>query len=181
MSTLPTGRMLRRGSHGFTLMELLIVIFILGMFCFMLTPRLENIFSGGDLRLASRIIIGEIRNARGVAAYSHRNQVLRMNMDEGLIYPVLMEPVGEGVSPVGLPLPDGVRLEDVVTLSKGVLREGDAMIRFLANGCVEKSLIHLKNETEEIFTLDINPLTGNVILHEGYIDESVVQQRIHAP
>ena len=181
MPTLPTGRMLSRVPHGFTLMELLMVIFILGMFSFMMAPRMERILSGGDLRLASRLIMGEIRNARGIAASTRKDQVLRLNLDRNLIYPVTGEPAEEKRSQGGLPLPEGVMIEDVAVLAKGVYREGEAEIRFLTNGCIEQSLIHLKNEREKHYTLDINPVTGNVILHEGYIDNHARQQRIYAP
>ena len=68
-------------------------------------------------------------------------------------------------------LPPGVSIEDVVVLSRGKDQEGEAFIRFFANGCVEHSLIHLRNISNEAYTLEINPVTGWVRIHEGYIEK----------
>ena len=177
MRILQTGPLSRRASCGFTLIELLIVLFILGIASFLLTPRLENIISGGDLRLASRIIIGEIHNARGIAAYTHLDQDLLLNMDENTIYPVEIVSAderfageasrGHNIPPAIRRMPEGVSLEEVFVLSRGRFQGGSAAIRFYANGCVEQSRIHLRNERGASYTLDINPLTGNTVLKEG--------------
>ena len=73
-------------------------------------------------------------------------------------------------------LPQGVHVEDVVVLPFGKKQEGEAKIRFFANGTIDDSLIHLRNEAGEVYTLEINPLTGNVVIHDTYMDKKVLQQ-----
>ena len=53
----------------------------------------------------------------------------------------------------------------------GKIQEGEAFITFFANGCVDRSLIHLRNEKDEVYTLEINPLTGHVKIHDRYIEQ----------
>ena len=185
MLTSQTGPLKKNRIYGFTLIELLLVILIVGLFSGLLSIRIENIFSGGDLRLASRVIISEINSLRGKAAYTHKEQVLGLEVGGNTLYPIDSEmpkkPFSERVTEEKEPapkiayLPEGVTLEDVVTLSKGKIQEGEARIRFFANGCIEKSLIHLRNEADEVYTLEINPLTGRVKIHDTYIEQKTTE------
>jgi Tfp pilus assembly protein FimT len=166
--------------EGFTLFELVIVLFIISLFIGLVTVPIEGVFSGGDLGRATRMIMSEVSQLRGEAAYTRKPQVLILNITENSFYPY--EPTDEKkqedpledtgqVSAKKQELPPGVSLEDVVVLSRGKKQEGEAFIRFFANGCVEHSLIHLRNSANEARTLEINPVTGWVTIHEGYIEE----------
>jgi hypothetical protein len=75
------------------------------------------------------------------------------------------------------PLPSGVRIEDVVLPSRGKIQQGEAGIRFFANGSVERAVIHLRNEREEAYTLEISPITGHVEVQDGYIEKETRPRR----
>ena len=183
MRTSPTGLSKNNSLPGFTLIELLIVLFIVGLFSALLSIRIEGALSGGDLRLATRVVIGEIKKLRGKAAYSHQDHEMVFHIDENRFYPV--EPASEegessqysmaenSTEPDEVSLPDGVSLEGVVIASKGKSQEGEAAIRFYGNGCIDRSLIHLRNEKNEAYTLEINPLTGRVKIYDRYVDQRV--------
>jgi prepilin-type N-terminal cleavage/methylation domain-containing protein len=181
MQMSPIGQPSRDRPQGFTLLELLIVIVILGIFSAVFSVRIEGVLSGGDLRLASRLIIGEIYKLRGRAAYASKDLVLTLDIDENaLIPPKVPEEEVESLSvffkgryeePERLRIPKGVKLEDVVVFSHGKIQEGKAYITFFANGCVDRSLIHLRNEKDAVYTLEINPLTGQVKTHDRYIEQ----------
>ena len=183
MLTLQTGLSNKNRVCGFTLIELLVVLLILGLFSALLSIRIEGLFSGGDLRFASRIIINEINNLRGKAAHTRKDQVLGLEVGHNILYPVESAPHREitpewMIEEKEIPLkatylPEGVRFEDVVVLSKGKVQEGEARIRFFANGCIERSLIHLRNETDKVYTLEINPLTGYVRVYDTYVDQKM--------
>jgi prepilin-type N-terminal cleavage/methylation domain-containing protein len=168
---------------GFTLFELLLVLLLVGLFSTLLSLRLESLLPGGDLRLATRTMIKEIHEHRGRAAYTHSEQALGLDMDRNVLYPFVSRPDEEMKS--GQPadkeqeldtakhLPRGVTIEDVVLLSKGKIQEGEAKITFYANGCVERALIHLRNEEDEAYTLEIKPITGHVEVHDRYIEQEI--------
>ncbi|RJQ49968.1 MAG: prepilin-type N-terminal cleavage/methylation domain-containing protein [Desulfobacteraceae bacterium] len=166
---------------GFTLLELMVVTLLTGIFLTVISLRIENVFSGGDLRLASRIIIGRINQARAQAVYTRTEQVIGLNVDRNSFYKIKPEDSGKqsaywtasDLEEGEMPLPQGVRLEDVTVLTRGKIQEGEARIRFFANGCIERSLIHLRNEADQSYTLEINPLTGSVKLHDRYIEQRV--------
>ena len=185
MRILPTGSSKQSSLPGFTLLELLVVLFLVGLFSALLSIRIEGVVSGGDLRLATRLIIGEINELRGKAAYTRKDQELGFNLDENSFYPIESEPEDE--EPFGWfsekndselnvrRVPDGVKVEDLVIFSKGKVQEGEAKIKFYANGSVERSLIHLRNEKDSVYTLEINPLTGHVRLYDRYVDQQIAE------
>ena len=184
MGMLPIGRPKKDNQHGFTLIELVAVLAILGLFVSIITLRIENVLTGGDLRLATRIIMSEIRRTRGDAARSRKDQVLVIQMEENALYPVEYQPethsdaqwpaYGDEIHRNSRHLPQGVCVEDVVVLPRGKTQEGEARIRFFANGTLERSLIHLSNEKGEIYTLEINPFTGHVSIYDRYVDQKLL-------
>jgi prepilin-type N-terminal cleavage/methylation domain-containing protein len=179
-----TGSKKRDDQRGFTLFELVIVIFIVTLFLGLVSAPIQGIFAGGDLGKATRMIMSEVSRLRGEAAFTRTPQALILNINENSFYPYeLTEDRSledrlkdtQQVSRWKQELPPGVQFEDVVVLSKGKDQEGEAFIRFFSNGAVEHSLIHLRNSANEAYTLEIIPLTGFVRIHEGYIEKK--QQR----
>jgi prepilin-type N-terminal cleavage/methylation domain-containing protein len=182
----PTGRKPKADSPGFTLLELVVVLVILGLVISLVIPRFQNALTGGDMRLATRMIIGEIRRFRGDAARTRTTRTMVLHIDDNALYSLetalVSQPGSEGVGYAEekkydyRELPQGVHVEDVVVLAVGKKQEGEARIRFFANGTVDRSLIHLRNETDEVYTLEINPFTGNVLIHDRYVDQKVIQE-----
>lgn len=182
---LPIGGQREGNLFGFTLIEIVVVLAIISLFISMLTLRIESFLTGGDMRLATRIVISEIRMMRGKAAHDRKDQILVIQMDNNTLYPLEMSSnqsagdriwanYGEEKDRNYRHLPEGVSVEDVVVLPYGKKQEGEAKIRFFANGTVERSLIHLRNEKGEIYTLEIKPFTGDVLIHDRYVDQKVL-------
>lgn len=179
MRTSPTGRRKRADRSGFTLLELAVVLVIVALFISAISPRIGSLFADGDLPLATRMLVREIGRIRGVSAYTHKGMELGLKVGSGSYYPI--ETPAEGVAgwtvekreeaPDAGMLPSGVVVADVVLLPRGKIQEGEARIRFFPNGCVERALIHLRNENEETYTLKINPLTGHVKVYDTYVEE----------
>jgi prepilin-type N-terminal cleavage/methylation domain-containing protein len=175
-----TGSKRSNDQRGFTLFELVIVVFIIALFLGLVSAPIEGVLAGGDLGKATRMIMSEVSRLRGEAAYTRKPQALIVNITENSFYPyeVQEDKKSEGLlrdtERAGVKkqeLPAGVRFEDVVVLAKGKEQEGEAFIRFFSNGCVEHSLIHLRNSADEAYTLEIQPVTGFVRIHEGYIEK----------
>ena len=178
-----TGLLRNNKTRGFTLIELLVVILMLGLFSSLLAVRIEDVVTGGDLRLASRIVIGQIQKLRGMAAFTHKVQVLGVQVGKGKLYPVQLEQgkdfaFEENIkekdrASAAVNLPDGVVFKDVVIVSKEKVQDGEARIKFYPNGCVDRAMIHIKNQHDKVYTLEILPLTGQVIIHDGYIEQEM--------
>ena len=61
---------------------------------------------------------------------------------------------------------------------KGKIQEGEARLLFFPDGSIERSLIHLRNEKNEVYTLEINPLTGAVKIYDRYIEQKSEDNRV---
>jgi prepilin-type N-terminal cleavage/methylation domain-containing protein len=173
----PIGRNLRSHS-GFTLLEILVALLILSVFMMVSLTRIEAILPQGALRLATRTIIGEIAWTRGKAASTHRDLILEFNEADNTIvcYAVEEEHVGRDSNPAGegkerrrkVRLPDGVTLRDVVVSSRPRTPGGTASVRFYANGTLDPLVIYIGNDQNDAFRMVVNPLTGEVRLHDHH-------------
>jgi len=189
----PTGRPKKNRAAGFTLFEFAVVLFLISLFFVLVTVPIEGVLSGGDLGQATRMLMSEVSSLRGEAAYTRKIQTLVLNIEENRFYALepetlvefrkteesLFEEEEEAV-PRHKDLPSGVFFADVVLDTLGKVQEGKAEIRFFANGSVEHALIHLKNEGGKFYTLEINPVTGLIRTHEGYIEQQRQKSRLHA-
>ena len=189
----PTGRPRKNETAGFSLFEIAVVLFIISLFFVLVTVPIEGILSGGDLGQATRMLMSEVSKLRGEAAYTRKIQTLVLNIEQNTFYalepetPVEFRKTEESffeeekeVVPRRKDLPPGVFFADVVVDTLGKVQEGKAEVRFFANGCVEHTLIHLKNEGGKFYTLEINPVTGLIRTHEGYIEQKRQGSRFHA-
>ena len=189
----PTGRPRRNRPAGFTLFEFAFVLFLISLFFVLVAVPIEGVLSGGDLGQATRMLMSEVSRLRGEAAYTRKVQTLVLDMEKNTFYALEPETLvefrkteeslfaeEEAVVPGKKDLPSGVFFADVVLDTLGKVQEGKAEVRFFANGCVEHALIHLKNEGGKFYTLEINPVTGLIRTHEGYIEQQRQGSRFHA-
>jgi hypothetical protein len=189
----PTGRPEKNRAAGFTLFEFAVVLFLISLFFVLVTVPIEGVLSGGDLGQATRLLMSEVSKLRGEAAYTRKIQTLVLDMEQNTFYALTPETLvefrkteeslfkeEEEIAPLKKDLPSGVFFADVVLDTLGKLQEGKAQIRFFTNGSVDHALIHLKNEGGKSYTLEINPVTGLIRTHEGYIDQKRQKSRFHA-
>jgi general secretion pathway protein H len=189
----PTGRPGRNKTAGFSLFEFAVVLFIISLFFVLVTVPIEGVLSGGDLGQATRMLMSEVSKLRGEAAYTRKVQTLVLDMEQNTFYPLESETPEElrktedtrfeeekEIVPRKKELPLGVSFADVVLDTLGKVEGGKVGVRFFPNGCVEHTLIHLKNEGGKVYTLEINPVTGLIRTHEGYIEQKRERSRFHA-
>lgn len=159
--------------HGFTLIELILVVFILGTAALLVAPRLSS-FGAGSLKGASRHFAGLIQYIAQESSVTKQSYRLYYDLRKGAYWVAVGQEAGEFVSYVETSdplmgrrlLPKGISFEDVITAQQGRVTEGEAFTQFYPVG-VDKSLIHLR-EGEERWTLEINPLTGGVRVYSEY-------------
>ena len=157
---------------GFTLLELLIVITILGTLAMVIFPRMSS-FGAGNMKWTARHLAGLIRHLAQESVSRKKTFRLVYNLEnEAYWSEVLGEnreftPTGDPLAPRRV-LAKGISFEDVITPQQGKVREGEAFTQFYPVG-VEKTWIHLK-QGDRIWTLVINPLTGRVKIFEKYVE-----------
>ncbi len=158
--------------NGFTLLELMLVIAILGILAMVLFPRMSS-FGSGNMKRTARHFAALIQHLAQESVSRKKTFRLNYNLENEAYW---SEVLGENLAfgPTGDPLaprrvlPKGISFEDVITPQQGKVREGEAFTQFYPVG-VEKTWIHLK-QGDRLWTLVINPLTGRVKVFEKYVE-----------
>jgi general secretion pathway protein H len=165
-------------SKGFTLIELMVVIVVLGVMMTLIIPQLGNI-GDANLKRSARHLTGMVRFLHDESQAKKMVYRLKFDIQGGKYW-------AEEWTILSNDTAEFKRLQ-VALASEGSLagqtsfkdvqvgsHPDDPYILFTPNGWVEPAFIHLRNSDDKLFTLIVNPLTGNTELREGEVEE---QQR----
>jgi prepilin-type N-terminal cleavage/methylation domain-containing protein len=161
-------------NSGFTLIEIVIVVLIIGLLALVLLPRMAG-FSGGNSKTAIRHLTGTIQTLRDEAEFQQKIFRLNFNISEQKYDVSLLNENGEFVpyhsDSIGVAEFRGkLLLKDVVTLRQGKVSEGTAYLFFYPLGRVEKGYLHFEDEGRP-FTLQIYSISGKVKWYDGYLEQ----------
>ncbi len=162
------------GEKGFSLLELMVVLLVIGMVLAFTFPKFQNLL-GGDIKSVTRKLVGTIQYLYDESSMKRKVYRLNFDLNDQKYWASALQETGE-ITRVETPvlpeksLPKGVRIEDVVVLRAGKVNQGKIYTEFYPIGEVEKTAIHLLDDGGERITLEINPLTGRVRIHEGFRD-----------
>ncbi len=168
------GGQIKSAAPGFTLIELAIVIFIMGLMLSLTLPYL-----GGFRQAALR---SQARRLAGRATYmfdeaTGHKLVLRLifdidnngyaaaQLDPYAVQPVFAPDNGVGDKPVMMP--EAIRIRDVTVEGIGTVNRGVVATNFYPEGYVDATVVHLEDASGDVMTLEISPLTGQVAIIAG--------------
>jgi prepilin-type N-terminal cleavage/methylation domain-containing protein len=167
-------RSMKGAARGFTLLELAIVIFIMGLMLSLAMPYL-----GGFRQAALR---SQARRLAGRASYmfdeaTGHKMVLRLifdldnngyaaaQLDPYAVQPAFAPDRGQGGKPVMMP--EAIRIRDVTIEGVGTVNRGTVATNFYPEGYVDATVIHLEDASGDVMTLELSPLTGQVAIISG--------------
>jgi prepilin-type N-terminal cleavage/methylation domain-containing protein len=163
-----------RFTCGFTLLELAVVIFIMGLMMLIAMPYFGGL-KNAQLRSAARTMAGRATYLYEEA--SAQKLVIRMVFDLDhqsyrvlVLDPYAARPIftadpAPGDTPVVLP--PNVAIRDVTVEGIGTCRRGMIACQFYPDGYVDATLVHLVDSNGDVMTLGVNPLTGQVRIANG--------------
>ena len=167
-------RRYRGVGRGFTLLELAVVIFLIGLMMTLAMPYFGGMQSSQmrseSRRLASRAnYLYEEAGAQKV--------ILRLTFDfannryfASRLDPFAAKPAFHAENgPAGVPviLPAGIWIRDVTVEGLGTFQRGVVSAQFYPGGYVDATMIHLADSKGEVFTLAIDPFSGHVSIVRG--------------
>ncbi len=163
-------------NRGFTLIELMVVIALIGVMLFIAVPTTRDALTVNNLKKAARQFIGLERQLRVDAVRDQVNYVLVLNVPAASYFVITDDMTPEKVLEVekaqSKKLAGDVVLLDVVRDKNEKIKEGRVKIKFGKNHVSPPLVLHLSQE-EERMTLVVNPFLGVTAVYDDYREISV--------
>ena len=159
--------------RGYTLIELIVVLVLIGIMLTVAAPRLRNALLTDDLKGIARKMIGIINNLRNEAIREQRDYFLHLDLDANrfwVSYGSMTDEERAVAVEEGPNLSPDIRIHDVWIRGKGKIVAGEARISFTRRGYTQKSAIHLSSEDGRGLTLILSPFLGKVKVINRYVD-----------
>lgn len=157
--------------RGFTLIELIVVISLMGLMLFFTLPRLGDNPFLEDSKQSSRWLIGKVQTLKERAIREQKQHSLHFDLDSGLIWETNESMSPEDIENAALnssySLPDDLRIIDIEYPHKGKTSSGQAEITFYKAGYTDKVLVHMQ-EGESYLSFLIEPFLSNVQFSDSY-------------
>jgi general secretion pathway protein H len=159
-------------NRGFTLVELLLVIALIGVVLVLAVPSTRDVLTGDKLKKASRQLIGLERKLRVEAVRDQVDYILCIDLPNSDYWITASDMTPEKQDEIkNRPqhLPADVVIADIVDENNKKKSAGEAKIVFKKNNICSPAIIHLSHE-EDKMTIVINPFLGVTDIHDKYVD-----------
>jgi prepilin-type N-terminal cleavage/methylation domain-containing protein len=162
----------RLNKRGFTLVELLLVIVLIGIIVVLAVPSIRDTITGDDLKKASRQLIGLERKLRGEAVRDQIDYILCFDLSNSAYWIIASDMTSEKQNEIkNRPqhLPSGVNILDIMDQNGKKKSADDVRIKFGRNNICSPAVIHLGYKDDKM-TIIINPFLGVTDIYDKYID-----------
>jgi type II secretion system protein H len=162
-------------SRGFTLVELLAVLVVLGIMLAIVIPTFGEI-TGANLRRSARHLTAVVRLLRGEAEANKTEYRLRFDAQNGQYWAEVAARMSDHTVEWRR-LASAISAEGSLsgsTTFRNVVVSGhpdDPTILFTPDGWVENAFIHLRDGSGKDYTLIVKPLTGATELRDGDVEK----------
>lgn len=158
-----------RENQGFTLLELLVVLFILMVLAGLMIPqmRLPQSLDG-----TARQIGGLIQALHDKSRATKLMYRLHFNINAGKYWIRTVKgavelPMTDTLFRDPRSLPEDIHFQGILVSHRGHVREGNTFMQFFPVGRVEPTVIYLTNQVE-VVSLLVHPITGSVQTMKGH-------------
>lgn len=157
---------------GYTLIELVVVILLIGLMMFLAVPRIRHTLIDDSLKSAARHLTGAAKALRNEAVREQVDYVLHLDLNNRVVwtYSADMTPEKRDERQKGaFKFPPDVKIADVYRIGHEKQIDGHTTIVFFKRGYVQPTVVHLA-KGDSAFTLVFQPFLSAVELYDKYID-----------
>ena len=159
-------------SKGFTLVELSVVVFLIGLMLSIAVPKVRDTMLNNGLKTAVNRLTGMARELRSDAVRNQVDYILRLDLDSNLIWTHSADMTPEAKDEMrkrAFKLPEDVNILDVCRFGKEKVTDGETLIRFSRKDYMNPAVVHLAQK-DQYFTLVFEPFLNSVRTYDKYID-----------
>jgi general secretion pathway protein H len=159
--------------RAYTLIELTVVIFLIGLVLVLTVPRVQHALLSDDLKAASRRMIGTVKTLRNNAVRDQKAYMLHFDMASNRLWVSWDGMTAEEQAEArqnATALPGGIRVVDVYFKGTGKKDVGDAVIRFTKQGYAQQVVIHLGTNDGRAYSLVLSPFLGTIKTYDRYVE-----------
>ncbi|MGC4097149.1 MAG: hypothetical protein QM706_08535 [Nitrospira sp.] len=165
-----------RAVDGFTILEMLIVLFLLTVVVVVVLPRISL---DEDLSSTGRKLVGVLRTFQGLAATSQKPVKLYLDLDQGTYWMMLVEGKEERIPldpawKTPRSLPESIRFTEV-SIGPDKRFAGRVDVSFFANGRIEPVTMYLMDAKNNLLGLAVDSLTGGIRVSDERLDPPLNQ------
>jgi len=169
---------MRRAAAGFTILELMIVILIIGAITGIAIPRMSAVLAT-DLKAAARKLGGGIQFCFNEAVIKQASVRLMFDLERGEYWLTYLAVSGSTGEFVQVPnrifkrqkLPAGIYFKNFTTPhNMETVFSGEEFITFYPTGYAEQAVIHLASDHGEVYTILVKPLTGKIVVYDREVE-----------
>ncbi len=159
-----------RNYTGFTLIELIVVMALLGIMIAFSVPRLHGTIFLDDTKKSSRWLIGKLQTLKESAIQNQKQYVLHIDLDTDRVWETDESMSADDLENAALnayAFPDTFKVMDVEFPIRDKIVSGQADITFYKAGYTDKALIHIQGDNQQLSFL-IEPFLPQVKLFDKY-------------
>jgi general secretion pathway protein H len=157
---------------GFTLIELTVVVFLVGLMLLIAAPRVRDTMFTDGLKSTVNHLTNTVRELRNDAVRNQTHYKLHLDLDNDRIWSSSIDMTPEAreeMKAKAFHLPEEVTIQDICCYGKDKITDGEATITFFKKGYVQPTVLHLARG-DKSFTLIINPFLSTIKSCDKYVD-----------
>lgn len=166
-------------SRGFTLIELAVVVFLIGLILFLSAPTVRNSLLRDDLQSAVNSIAATATNLRNDAVRDGVTYILNINIDDSLFwtYSADMTPGKKAdMKRASFKFPEGVKIVGAAFATGEKKTDGNMAIVFYQNGIVQPAIIYLAYADRQV-TLIFEPFLNKTRIYDRYVEYPALNEK----
>jgi len=160
------------GKGGYTLIELIVVMVLVGIVFTFAAPRIRQALLNDSLKAVARHLVAVIHALRNEAVSRQEGYTLYLDLTSNRLWSARasMTPDEKALAQEqAYKLPPDVRIRDVWIKEEGKTVEGEARILFTPRGYTQVSAVHLRSQDGREVTLELTPFMGRVTVLDKYV------------
>ncbi|VEN72561.1 putative general secretion pathway protein [Candidatus Desulfarcum epimagneticum] len=162
-----------KGTPGFTLMELLAALALMGIFLTVAIPGFRRAVFMDDAKKNARLVMAMAHAAGDRAVKTGKRHMLNISVSDQTLWETregMTEKEALEARDAARAFSGGVRAMDVERPEKGAISTDPAPIHFYPQGHSDMVLIHLRDESGKDLSLLIEPFMPDIQVYRRYVE-----------